>query len=787
VEKTHTDLTHQLEARAKELLASGLSPAEAEVTARGELYSEALKDMIALKDKLTAAGKTPPADLVQQIRDAQSKALFFASEAYLAEGTIRHVVFARQAACIGYTIDGMLGEVPKSVRDMISPDQARHSFLEQIGYMNEYLHGARDPKTGVIDAGKLAVKFAKYFVRGLDAARLAGVNFDTPEMRDLAVRTVILDAVRGSSTDFNDALSVFAKGRDAKAGAQAYVDDVIGAMRLLTHQIAGQQKGPATAATALSAEAGSAGNQPQPSASSSAPARAGKGQTERLVKVPFVVEAQAQPQADAQAPADNSGRGKTQKLDTIPFARDETGARLGPGATQRLKGVPGALEPAKPAAAFLGADGKSLPARGGAEKVLTPGDAARIAELMSQTGTAPSQGTIYVDVINAYAQAMIDGSFDWSKLAPPGEAIRFAANGAIDQGHHLLIAAVLASSATGRPVIGNAEAKPIVPPGVIDPNLGAGRPGKIPWEKLALVSGPRPVLASAAGADAQGKPSIDLGLVEQLLQMSAAENAARRGRLAARGPRDVFNDETGRPIRVRDSDYTKFKFEVKVGKKWSEWNPRAGENTPTKDLRLVVDPVRPPAGLPPDVTRSITDKLVGGPSESDQIVTPTDYGDGKPPTFNAGKINAARAALAREMVAVQELAKLDQVRKVYWGERAKGLARDLGAAADRGAKFADIVGEAPDGYYLAEGKGADLAKAMEQFRITAAFLAPSGRSVVRADIFVPLGTFEKLAGQWQIGSDGVLQRWTSQGWADAVVEGTTAKVYAREVNVTPEY
>lgn len=96
---------------------------------------------------------------------------------------------------------------------------------------------------------------------------------------------------------------------------------------------------------------------------------------------------------------------------------------------------------------------------------LVAGDAARLQALMRRYNSV--QDRVYADTINDYAQQMINDEFEWSKIRP-GDRVKLSPDGkTIVHGHHRMIAAELASQATGRPVHGGAN--PIIPEFGFDP------------------------------------------------------------------------------------------------------------------------------------------------------------------------------------------------------------------------------------------------------------------------------------------------------------------------------
>ncbi len=182
--------------RALDRLAAG-GDENAKIFAANKLYAEMLKRIIYLESAHKAATGAEKTRIAQQIRDTQSKALFFASEAYLTEAAINHVVFNTQAVGRKITAESLLKNQPEKLAIPMTGNNARQSLFEQLGYLlHQFGHykGYHDNRAKAV---KLSGKLAKYFLRLLDAAHLAGV--DLKPIEALVRQTVEIEANRGNA------------------------------------------------------------------------------------------------------------------------------------------------------------------------------------------------------------------------------------------------------------------------------------------------------------------------------------------------------------------------------------------------------------------------------------------------------------------------------------------------------------------------------------------------------------------------------------------------------------
>ncbi len=98
---------------------------------------------------------------------------------------------------------------------------------------------------------------------------------------------------------------------------------------------------------------------------------------------------------------------------------------------------------------------------------LVEGDTARVRTLMRGYGS--SQTDIYEGTVNQIARDMINGNFRWQEMIDSGDLIEFGGKkgNIVTHGHHRVVAARLASEATGRPIRGGDN--PIIPDEAIAP------------------------------------------------------------------------------------------------------------------------------------------------------------------------------------------------------------------------------------------------------------------------------------------------------------------------------
>lgn len=125
------------------------------VDASNELYTRKLQKLQALRaqaDKLIADGASPDKikAITEEIMEEQSKALHYASEAYISEGAIRHVP----------------GNMQQQLGLELTKSQVTDSIIEQYGYFHHKVAGhASSPAEGL-------VKGSKYLERLGDGAKL---------------------------------------------------------------------------------------------------------------------------------------------------------------------------------------------------------------------------------------------------------------------------------------------------------------------------------------------------------------------------------------------------------------------------------------------------------------------------------------------------------------------------------------------------------------------------------------------------------------------------------------
>jgi hypothetical protein len=220
------DRAYAESSRALERLASG-GDANARTFAANKLYGEALKRIMGLRALHAKASGAERALLAQQIRNTQSKALFFASEAYLTEAAINHVVFNTQAVGRKITAQSLLSDTQVKLELPMSGNMARQSLLEQLGYLQAQFSHYEGYNNSPKQAVKLSGKLSKYFLRLLDAAHIGGV--DLQPIKALVRQTVEIEANRGNAEKLAELLP----------GAQAakYDNAVKKAMQWLSGEI----------------------------------------------------------------------------------------------------------------------------------------------------------------------------------------------------------------------------------------------------------------------------------------------------------------------------------------------------------------------------------------------------------------------------------------------------------------------------------------------------------------------------------------------------------------------
>jgi len=187
-----------------------ISEKEARIAAENRMYEKQLLKVSELHKQYEQATGRQKEQLGQRLRDAQSEALYYAQEPYYTDAAIEHVVMTLQAAKRKITVKSLLKtELPKEVSHL-TPVQGRQSYIEQVAKMYHEISGSGD-------SAKLASKGAKYFLRALDAVRVAGVDL-TPYRRFVEA-TVDIEAVRADVGKVKAAL----KTHYRSGGGDAYL------------------------------------------------------------------------------------------------------------------------------------------------------------------------------------------------------------------------------------------------------------------------------------------------------------------------------------------------------------------------------------------------------------------------------------------------------------------------------------------------------------------------------------------------------------------------------------
>lgn len=194
---------------------------------------------------------------VLNLRNEQGLALYYASEAYQAGDTIKHVVKEIQKG--GHRFDpvaALKGQRPSNLD--ITPDGYINSYYENGSNLVKELNGKHvlDEATGALKSGlepsyleAAATKSAKYFVRQLDAANAAGVDLNKlTDAEQLLTATARLDAARDSPAKFNDVLKEFGWTHEE------YVQRVLAANDYLDAQVVGQSSLTGIAGSLVAAE-----------------------------------------------------------------------------------------------------------------------------------------------------------------------------------------------------------------------------------------------------------------------------------------------------------------------------------------------------------------------------------------------------------------------------------------------------------------------------------------------------------------------------------------------------
>ncbi|HRK15645.1 MAG TPA: hypothetical protein PK490_15295, partial [Prosthecobacter sp.] len=194
---------------------------------------------------------------VLNMRNQQGLALYYASEAYQAGDTIKHVVKEIQAG--GHRFDpvaALKGQRPSN--QGITPDGYINSYYENGANLVKELNGKHvlDEATGALKSGldpsyleAAATKSAKYFVRQLDAANAAGADLNKlTDAEQLLTATARLDAARDSPAKFNDVLKEFGWTHEE------YVQRVLAANDYLDSQVVGKSSLTGIAGNLVAAE-----------------------------------------------------------------------------------------------------------------------------------------------------------------------------------------------------------------------------------------------------------------------------------------------------------------------------------------------------------------------------------------------------------------------------------------------------------------------------------------------------------------------------------------------------
>ncbi len=210
-----------------------------DAAAQNRLYEAALRDLIKLKDAYEA--ENSPAKrrkLAQRLRNAQAKALYFASEAYQTNAAITHVVANTQAARRPITAKMLLGEVPPDpLKVPMTKAEGRQSFFEQLANTLKEFNHAHNFETAPAETfNGLAGKVAKYFVRALDGARIGGVNLK--RYGDLVKATIEIEANRGTPKELGDVIGE----RYTRDGAREFMRAVKKALGEMTQYLTGQER-----------------------------------------------------------------------------------------------------------------------------------------------------------------------------------------------------------------------------------------------------------------------------------------------------------------------------------------------------------------------------------------------------------------------------------------------------------------------------------------------------------------------------------------------------------------
>jgi hypothetical protein len=186
-------VAERLPSAAAELGLPRESP-DANRAARNRLYEDTLLQILGLKEaRAKTTDKAQLTEIEISMRQLQSRALYFAAEAYLTQAAINHVVDSVQSSKRSINASTLLADaMPGTGEVFISETFARQSLVEQKGYIAHYLHLGGAPIA-------LSLKVGKYFIRVLDAMQLAGRKLASRE--ELVRLTGLIDARRGGKEE----------------------------------------------------------------------------------------------------------------------------------------------------------------------------------------------------------------------------------------------------------------------------------------------------------------------------------------------------------------------------------------------------------------------------------------------------------------------------------------------------------------------------------------------------------------------------------------------------------
>ncbi|WP_125933341.1 hypothetical protein [Kiloniella majae] len=252
-EKYNTEYRDAIEAQKERLRNDKENPiqeVDLQITAENRLYESALKDILELRTAFEKASGAEKESLRQKLRNAQSKALYFAQEAYYTQAAIEHVVFTIQAAKRSITAESLLADTAPELKIKLTPEQGRQSYFEQIAHMLHEITHSGDPS-------KLASKGAKYFVRALDAAQIAGLKLgslerivrETVELNDNRadidkVKEILAqEAIDARAKELNRELTDAEKEAIYNEAGQRYLSDIQQAANILTAALYNQTSG----------------------------------------------------------------------------------------------------------------------------------------------------------------------------------------------------------------------------------------------------------------------------------------------------------------------------------------------------------------------------------------------------------------------------------------------------------------------------------------------------------------------------------------------------------------